>query len=474
MIWKGIKSLKHLLLGCSFLALFASCSTPENLQIETGSLDEFVPGFPKFSLGAFIDYENPYFPELIVALQIQNNSLIFKKNENGKFESKIGLSAWLYDSEKNSRQLSDLAQERIITVDSYEESQSKKKLKIKERFKIKPGRYELSVQVDDVFSQKSQTKTLKILVEDVRKTSLTVGGLALVGKQENEEFLEPILTYHIEQNVSDLDAKIQLVFKENRVPAQVKAYLLVFKTDTLSARLPFYNQPNRGSLEYKGIDFSKTDTLNLAYSQNQDELGTVTLKIPIPKLAIGNYRLSIESQAPDSSKKQYRARDFSIKHTGFPELKTYDDLLNPLIYIATKDEFDEILNKQNEGNQKQAFEQFWAKMDVNKQKASSILKMYYSRVEEANMLFSTYKEGWKTDKGMIYILFGNPQIVEETIEGEHWIYRQHSENPNDTFIFRRIRGQENFFPFEQFILDRNRFQERMYLNAVDDWRNGEW
>lgn len=474
MIWKVTKSLRRLLLGCSFLVLFASCSSPENLQIETGSMDSFVPGVPNFTFGTFVKYDNPFFPELFVAIQIEYNSLIFKKSENGKFESKIELSAWLYDSNRNTVQLGNLAQERIITVDSYEETKSKKSIKIRERLKIKSGTYELSIQLDDVFSKKSQTKTAKFLVEDVRKSALTVGGVQLFGKQENDTLMEPVLTYHIGQDVKNLEGIVQLVFTENRVPAQVKARLLVFKVDSLSARLPYYNQPNRGNLEYKGIDFSQTDTLNLAYTQKQDVLGTVTLKVQIPKLKVGNYRLSIESQAPDSSKKQFRARDFSIKHAAFPELKTYDDLLSPLIYIATSDEFEEIIKKQKEGKEKLAFVQFWAKVDENKQKATSILKLYYSRVEEANKLFSTYKEGWKTDRGMIYILFGNPIIVEKTIEGEHWIYRQNTEDPNDSFSFRRIRGQVDFFPFEHFILERNINQERMYLNAADDWRNGVW
>ena len=37
-------------------------------------------------------------------------------------------------------------------------------------------------------------------------------------------------------------------------------------------------------------------------------------------------------------------------------------------------------------------------------------------IEEANKQFSNYKEGWKTDMGMMYILFGPPWYIESTLE----------------------------------------------------------
>jgi hypothetical protein len=38
---------------------------------------------------------------------------------------------------------------------------------------------------------------------------------------------------------------------------------------------------------------------------------------------------------------------------------------------------------------------------------------YYYRVHVANQRFSGHREGWRSDRGMIYILYGEPDAVEE-------------------------------------------------------------
>ncbi|HEX9615291.1 MAG TPA: GWxTD domain-containing protein, partial [Bacteroidota bacterium] len=40
------------------------------------------------------------------------------------------------------------------------------------------------------------------------------------------------------------------------------------------------------------------------------------------------------------------------------------------------------------------------------------MEEYYHRVEYANKNFGHYMDGWKTDRGMIYIRFGSPDNVE--------------------------------------------------------------
>ncbi|CUS97606.1 GWxTD domain-containing protein [Candidatus Kryptonium thompsonii] len=40
------------------------------------------------------------------------------------------------------------------------------------------------------------------------------------------------------------------------------------------------------------------------------------------------------------------------------------------------------------------------------------MEEYYSRVKYANEHFGHYLEGWKTDMGMVYIIFGPPSSVD--------------------------------------------------------------
>ena len=62
---------------------------------------------------------------------------------------------------------------------------------------------------------------------------------------------------------------------------------------------------------------------------------------------------------------------------------------------------------------------------------------YYARVEYAKKNFQSFLEGWRTDRGMVYIRFGPPQNVErhpfdsDNKQYEIWYYY----NQNREFIF---------------------------------------
>jgi hypothetical protein len=51
------------------------------------------------------------------------------------------------------------------------------------------------------------------------------------------------------------------------------------------------------------------------------------------------------------------------------------------------------------------------------------MRIYYRRVELTNQYFSSYKAGWKTDRGMIYLIFGLPDEVSVNDGNEVWYYK---------------------------------------------------
>jgi hypothetical protein len=40
------------------------------------------------------------------------------------------------------------------------------------------------------------------------------------------------------------------------------------------------------------------------------------------------------------------------------------------------------------------------------------MEEYYRRVAFANRSFTTFRDGWKTDRGMVYIILGPPDEIE--------------------------------------------------------------
>jgi GWxTD domain-containing protein len=150
----------------------------------------------------------------------------------------------------------------------------------------------------------------------------------------------------------------------------------------------------------------------------------------------------------------------------YPRLARIESLADPLIYICTKQEFDRV--KQAKGDKK-AFDRVILSITQNPERARNFMRSYFRRVELANQYFTSYKEGWKTDRGMIYIIFGMPDEVFKFTDREVWSYKYNMYKI--TFDF--VKSSTLFDP-ENFVLVRDKkFQETWY-EVIDLWRNARF
>ena len=144
-----------------------------------------------------------------------------------------------------------------------------------------------------------------------------------------------------------------------------------------------------------------------------------------------------------------------------------------LVYIARKHELEHIQAAETPGEKKRRFDAFWGALIPEQNRAANLLKLYYSRIEEANRLYTTYKEGWKTDRGMIYILFGSPLYVDSQLEYELWRYNYDERDLIGSFAFTRRRLYASGGLFEAYLLEREPSYEAGWRRALRRWRRGE-
>jgi GWxTD domain-containing protein len=137
-------------------------------------------------------------------------------------------------------------------------------------------------------------------------------------------------------------------------------------------------------------------------------------------LTLGDYRLYIRAypvhqKSPDEE--NYLAatnRAFLIRWRGLPKsLKDLDVAIEQLRYVAKDNEWS-LLKEAKTPEEKQArFLEFWKKRDPNPSTPrNEKMEEFYQRVEYANKHFKHYIEGWRTDMGMIYLIFGPPNNVD--------------------------------------------------------------
>ena len=150
----------------------------------------------------------------------------------------------------------------------------------------------------------------------------------------------------------------------------------------------------------------------------------------------------------------------------YPKLKTSDELFYPLRYITSSSEYKRMINAKSK---KLEIDKFWLNLTGNKNRARELIKIYYTRVELANKYFTSYKEGWKTDRGMIFTVFGAPTIVYKSDKYEKWVYGENQTNAGLIFLFEK---EISFFSNTDYVLHRNQVYKTTWYQAVDVWRNG--
>lgn len=151
---------------------------------------------------------------------------------------------------------------------------------------------------------------------------------------------------------------------------------------------------------------------------------------------------------------------------GFPNITSPHQMLESMRYLTYKKEFEEIAAKPNI---KSAVDAFWLGRGGNAERTRLLIKKYYTRVQEANKYFTSYTEGWRTDRGMLYIIFGSPNTIYRGAISESWIYGTPNSNLSLSFFFVRVN---NPFTDNDFSLSRSPIYESSWYRAVEVWRQG--
>ena len=214
------------------------------------------------------------------------------------------------------------------------------------------------------------------------------------------------------------------------------------------------------SSDFKIADppFSTSNT-NVVQSINIDSAFTIQLLRPYTFNKTGLYFVQVDSSSSNGMA-------FRVESNPYPRQGTYEELIESLTYFTTRSEINKLMKATDK---KKAFDAYWIEIAKSSDRARKIIKEYYSRVSLANHLFSTYKQGWKTDKGMIYIIYGPPDNVFRDGEREEWIYERTTQLPRINFTFINAKS---IFTNDHFVLLRKSGYEQVWYKAIDLWRKG--
>ena len=130
---------------------------------------------------------------------------------------------------------------------------------------------------------------------------------------------------------------------------------------------------------------------------------------------------SLSSPGQALAKENEKNRDTSAVQREEAE-DYYQRWLNQDVTYIISDEEESVFKSLTSPEEKELFiEQFWRRRDPDLRTAINEFKEeHYRRIAYVNERFYAGKPGWKTDRGMIYILHGPPHEIESYVTGGNY------------------------------------------------------
>ncbi len=154
-------------------------------------------------------------------------------------------------------------------------------------------------------------------------------------------------------------------------------------------------------------------------------------------------------------------------HEAFPKVRDWEEMVQMVTYISTRKEHEALLLALDK---KKALDEYWINLTKNPETAKELIREYFRQVEFANILFTDFKPGWKTDKGMIYIVMGPPEEVNFQQDREVWSYGGSNESSKIRFTFARVK---NILSPHYYTLNRSRAYQPVWFKNISIWRSGK-
>jgi len=312
-----------------------------------------------------------------------------------------------------------LAHERawteVVRVKDFSQTTSAKFYSLSHRpVEVEPGNYQASILIQDQDSRKTARRRRNLLVTDFSRDSLSLSDIMLVSRLSTSGEKRSIVP-NISGTIGD----------------QVEGFFLFVE---------IYSKVDCDSLQLRWRILDKQRREVLKDSQTEPSSGRVTqafLKVDHPNLSAGTYFLNIDVTPLHTTQGQpalsaSTSRTFTVRWSDLPPtVQDLDKAIDQMRYVARESEMEFIREAKDPIEKRNRFLEFWKKRDPDpRTPENELLEEYYNRVDYANKNFSHYTEGWRTDRGMVYIYLGAPDNIERypfqsgSKPYEIWYYNQ--------------------------------------------------
>lgn len=366
-----------------------------------------------------------------VYAQIGYTSLSFISTANG-FSSSYEMSfdaIQLSDNDRLRNVVLNRTWDGNIIVDTYARTQSDDHSDFTtQSFDLSPGRYIFEFELVDKNSNQTYVREVYTTVRGFDAPT-SISDLTLLESYDAETFaIIPL----VDQNISTSDGGFQVFYEVYSETAH----------DVTVRREVFRTMKNHGVTLPANWTGSGVDEADKSVFQ-EDELTPVPVgksqhlvSIPVDDLKAGVYIVRISLLGSDGEVLDAAEKSFLAHWTGLAaHIKDIDNAIQQLEYIAKRKDLKFILEAPNQVQRIKRFQNFWDKRDPTPNtKRNESMEEYYYRVAAANRHYGAVQDGWRTDRGFVFVRYGEPDFIER---------KPHSFNyePYEVWIYERIGRQ---------------------------------
>jgi len=422
-----------LIAGMSFLIL-VSCSTSQKVAVDTKDLS-YLYNPIKSSVKPTFSVFNETDETSILSVKLFATDLFFSEaNPRGIPIAQILITIKLFDI-TSGRILADTA---YLDMDIVKE-ESRREYVYKLPLKVEPG----SVYMAEIkLLDKLRTEVIQSFIPFNTISIENRYNFIARGHLMKNELFNPVVR---------MNQYVNLTYPSNPIDSLFISYYKPLK------EVPY---PPSMLLPEKTIDYKPDTVIALQYVD--------TLPLMFPQEGV--YFCSVNRDSGEG---------FTFFNFGeaFPSMTTPETMIEPLAYIASEEEMSAM---RSSARLKVALDEFWIKCGGNIDKSRELIRIYYTRILYSNLYFTSFKEGWRTERGMIYTIYGPPDKVYKNSEGERWGYRKPFLKSSwggrihlkEDYLFFNFRIRQSKYSENDYYLSRSETLVTFWDRAVASWRNG--
>ncbi|MCP4725077.1 MAG: GWxTD domain-containing protein [bacterium] len=359
--------------------------------------------------------------KLEIYAKIPYNRLMFFQFE-AEFRAEFDITIQLKNRRK--RIIYDKTWTEIVRTKNFEETLEHRFYHlIRHSLPVKNGRYTLEISIDERETEKDESKSTTFDIPDYDDNEFVVSNIVLVENLLREE----------ERIIGFIPSLSEVIETDDQ-----KTHFAYFE---LTPGFPGERFEVEAELTHNTRSESETIISVTSEYSTRSETIPITFNITQNELKGGKYILKYRIRSQMGSEKE-TSSEFLVTSFGNPstleELESNVNIMTRIFSIITirniqfsePDIWDmrlafnrlkkEDLNKLTYDQKAALYNSIWKSLDPTPTtELNETKREFYRRVMFANDLFKGPNEGWETDRGMIFILFGPPNTILRTFHPDY-------------------------------------------------------